>query len=210
MIPEDMTGMRAVELGCGTGYVSAWMSRRGARVVAVDMSEKQLATARRLSQKHGIDSIHFVHGNAESVPLPAESCDFAISEYGAAIWCDPRVWIPEAHRLLKPGGRLAFLGTTPLVQCCMPLNGAAAEPTLHRDYFGMHEIDWQEVEIDPGGVEFNLPISSWLRLFRSVGFAVEDYLELQAPADAPSQAFAIPADWARRWPSEQVWKLRRI
>ena len=49
-------------------------------------------------------------GNAEATPFPDASFDFAISEYGAAIWCDPYKWIPEAARLLRPGGRLHFLG----------------------------------------------------------------------------------------------------
>ncbi|NRB01004.1 MAG: methyltransferase domain-containing protein, partial [Rhodobacteraceae bacterium] len=38
LLPRDMTGMDAVELGCGTGYVSAWMHRRGATVTALDVS----------------------------------------------------------------------------------------------------------------------------------------------------------------------------
>src|SRR5690554_4221118 len=109
MLPEDMTGMRAVELGCGTAYVSAWMARRGAQVSAIDNSEKQLSTARRLAAQRGIE-LDLHHGNAESTPYASESFDFAISEYGAAIWCDPAVWIPEAYRILKPGGRLVFLG----------------------------------------------------------------------------------------------------
>ena len=39
-----------------------------------------------------------------SVPEPDGSFDFAVSEYGASIWADHYVWIPEVHRLLKPGG----------------------------------------------------------------------------------------------------------
>ena len=94
---------RAIELGCGTGYVSAWMRRRGASVYAIDNSERQLATARRLATEHGVEfTLH--HGSAEAVPYPDHFFDFAISEYGAAIWCDPYLWIPEAHRLLRPGG----------------------------------------------------------------------------------------------------------
>ena len=41
---------------------------------------------------------------------PTRSFDLAISEYGAAIWADPYKWIPEAARLLRPGGQLIFLG----------------------------------------------------------------------------------------------------
>ncbi len=88
MLPDDMSGMDAIELGCGTAYVSAWMARRGATVVGIDNSEAQLATALRLADEHGIE-LTLIHGNAESVPYPDASFDFAISEYGAAIWCDP-------------------------------------------------------------------------------------------------------------------------
>jgi 2-polyprenyl-3-methyl-5-hydroxy-6-metoxy-1,4-benzoquinol methylase len=47
---EQLSGKDAIELGCGTAYISAWLSRRGARVVGIDNSEAQLGTARRLQQ----------------------------------------------------------------------------------------------------------------------------------------------------------------
>ena len=55
LIPADMTGLDAIELGCGTAYVSAWMARRGARVTGIDNSANQLATARRLAAEHGVE-----------------------------------------------------------------------------------------------------------------------------------------------------------
>jgi SAM-dependent methyltransferase len=207
LLPADMSGMRAIELGCGTAYVSSWMARRGARVVGIDNSERQLETARRLAREHGI-ALELVHGSAETVPYPDASFDFAISEYGAAIWCDPYAWVPEAHRLLRPGGELVFLGNSPLASLCMPPSGAPCEPTLHRSYFDLHRLDWRNVPIDPGGVEFNLPVSAWLRLFRDTGFELLDYLELQVPKGAPDR-FATPGAWAQRWPAEHVFKLRR-
>lgn len=208
MLPADMTGQSAIELGCGTAYVSAWMARRGARVVGIDNSERQLETARRLAAEHGVD-LTLLHGNAETVPYPDGSFDFAISEYGAAIWCDPYEWIPEAHRLLVPGGRLVFLGTTPLAMMCTPRNGASYDTSLHWDYFGMHRFDWRHVEIDPGGVEFNLPLSEWMRLFRDTGFDLLDYRELRAPEAASGTMFAAPSEWSKRWPAEHVWKLKK-
>lgn len=207
LLPKDMTGMHAIELGCGTAYVASWMARRGARVTGIDNSEQQLATARRLAQEHALD-ITLLHGNAEKVAYADQSFDFAISEYGAAIWCDPKVWIPEAHRLLKPGGQLVFLGNSPLVSICTPNTGTASEPVLHRPYFGLHRLDWRNAAFEPGGIEFNLTVSAWLRLFRDTGFEVLDYLELQAPEGAPDR-FSVPGAWAHRWPAEHVWKLRR-
>ncbi len=209
LLPADMTGLDAIELGCGTAYVSAWMARRGARVVGIDGSEAQLATARRLAGEHGVE-LTLLHGNAEDVPYPDGSFDIAVSEYGAAIWCDPFVWVPEAHRLLRPGGALVFLGTTPLAMMCVPLDGSVPlTDRLARDYFSMHRFDWRDAVDDPGGIEFNLPISRWVRLFRDTGFEVEDYLELQAPADSTKMHDYIPVEWAHRYPSEQVWKLRK-
>lgn len=98
-----VSGLDVIELGCGTAYVSAWLARRGARPVGIDNSVRQLETARRLQQQHGIE-FPLMLGNAEQVPLPDASFDLAISEYGAAIWADPYRWIPDAARLLRPGG----------------------------------------------------------------------------------------------------------
>jgi len=209
LLPTDMHGMEAVELGCGTGYVSAWMARRGATVTGIDASQRQLATARRLAVEHGV-ALTLVHGDAEATPFLGGSFDFAISEYGAAIWCDPERWLPEAYRLLRPGGRLVFLGNHPLTTVCSPWDGSPMVRELVRPYFGMHRTDWRDVEVDPGGVEFNLPISDWFRLFRETGFAVEDYLEPRPGSEAQGVAHYADADWARNWPCEQVWKLRKL
>jgi SAM-dependent methyltransferase len=156
LLPEDMRGLHAIELGSGTGYVSAWMTRRGATVVGIDNSERQVETARRFAGVHGLD-VTFLHGNAESVPYPDESFDFAVSEYGAAIWCDPHLWVPEAYRLLKRGGRLVFLGTHPLTILCTPSSGETAREGLQRGYQELYRQDWRSVENDPGGI--GLPAS---------------------------------------------------
>jgi len=52
----DVAGRDVVELGCGTAYVSAWLARRGARPVGIDVSENQLATARAMQARHGSSS----------------------------------------------------------------------------------------------------------------------------------------------------------
>jgi len=84
----DLAGKDVVELGCGTGYFGSWLKRAGARrVVGVDVTPAQLATARRLNEQHAL-GLEFVEANAEDTGLPAESFDLAFSEYGASIWCD--------------------------------------------------------------------------------------------------------------------------
>lgn len=208
LIPEDLTNQDAIELGCGTGYVSGWMVRRGARVTAIDVSSLQLATARELAEKHGAD-ITFIEGNAEATGLEDSCFDFAISEYGAAIWCQPEKWLREAWRLLRPGGKLVFLGNHPMVLLCSPTNGAPCEKTLHRPYLGMWGADWTKVEFDPSGVCFNLTISAWMSLFSEIGFKVENYQEVFAPESATGTRACIPAEWAKQYPIEQVWHLEK-
>lgn len=202
----SLDGADVVELGCGTGYVSAWLTRRGARPVGLDNSSQQLATARRLQGEHGI-VYPLIHGNAEQAPLRDGSFDIAISEYGASIWCDPHRWIPEAARLLRPGGQLVFLVNGTLLMLCV-YDTDAEGPTdsrLRRPYFGMHRFEWTD---DPG-VEFHLGYGDMIRLLRSSGFDVEDLIELQAGPDATTSYPFVDADWARQWPCEEVWKARK-
>jgi len=201
----DVSGLDAVELGCGTAYVSSWLARRGARPVGIDNSARQLDTARALQEEFGI-GFPLVHGNAEATPFEDASFDFAISEYGASIWCDPYAWIPEAARILRPGGRLVFLVDTPLSIMCAPQ--AEDEPAgerLLRPYFGMHRIEWN----DDDSVEFHLPHGELIALLRTSGFEIEALIEVQPPADATTRFPHATPEWARRWPYEEVWKARR-
>ena len=77
----QLSGKDAIELGCGTAYISAWLSRRGVRVAGIDNSEAQLDTARRLQRQYGLD-FPLMRCDAEAVAYPDGSFDFAISEYG--------------------------------------------------------------------------------------------------------------------------------
>ena len=54
------------------------------------------------------------------MPYPDASFDLAISEYGACLWADPSRWVPEAARILRPGGALIFLVNSALLMLCMP------------------------------------------------------------------------------------------
>ena len=205
ILPENLVGTDAIELGCGTAYVSAWLARRGARVVGIDNSERQLATARRLQKQYGL-YFPLLHGNAEAVPYPDQSFDFAISEYGACLWADPQRWVPEAARLLRPGGQLVFLTNSFLLTLCIPAeDGIAATDRLLRAAFGVHRVEWPG---DPA-VEFHLSHGDWLRLLRRSGFDIDDLVKVRPTADATTRYPFVTLEWARQWPCEEVWKARR-
>jgi ubiquinone/menaquinone biosynthesis C-methylase UbiE len=201
-----LEGIDAIELGCGTGYWSAWLARGGARPVGVDITPEQLATARDLQAVHGVD-FPLIEANAEEVPLPDASFDLALSEYGASIWCDPYRWIPEAARLLRPGGRLVFLVNSVLLMLCTDTVGKTSE-ALVRPLFGMFRFEWDD---DDDSMEFHLPHGKLIALLRENGFAIEALHELQAPADAALTRYEaqIPKDWSTRWPSEEIWVVRK-
>jgi SAM-dependent methyltransferase len=205
MFPDDLAGKDVIELGCGTGYVSSWMARRGARVVGIDNSQQQLATARRLQLEHGVD-FPLLHGNAEEVPYPDGSFDFAISEYGACLWADPYKWIPEAARLLRSGGRLAFLTNSFLHTLCVPAeDDVPATDRLLRPAFGIYRVEWPG---DPG-VEFHLSHGDWIRVLTRCGFEVEDLVDLQPSPVAKTDYKFTTLEWSRKWPCEEVWKARK-
>jgi SAM-dependent methyltransferase len=201
----DVAGLDVVELGCGTAYVSARLARQGARPVGVDPTPAQLATARRMMAETGIE-FPLVEAPGESVPLPDASFDLAVSEYGASLWADPARWVPEAARLLRPGGRLVFLTNSVLVYLCAPDVGVVGESLL-RDQFGMYRIQWP----DSDGIEFHLPHGEWIALLRTHGFAIKALHELRAPEDAEDPGYYdfVTAEWGRRWPAEELWVARK-
>ncbi len=203
----ELEGAEVVELGCGTAYWSAWLARRGAMPVGVDVTEAQLETARRLQREHGLE-FPLLQASAELVPLADGAFDLAFSEYGASIWCDPYLWVPEAARLLRPGGRLVFLVNGTILVLCMPEEeDAPAAPSLLRDYFGMHRFEWPAD--DPPTVEFHLGYGDWVRLLRRTGFELENLIEVRPPEGATTRYPFVTGEWARRWPSEEIWVARK-
>jgi SAM-dependent methyltransferase len=187
--------------------VSAWLAQRGARPVGVDVSARQLGIARRLQSEFGL-RFPLVQADAERVPLSAGCADLVISEYGASVWCDPYRWIPEAARLLRPGGRLVFLAQSTLARLCTGEQGPTSD-RLVRDLFGLHAV----VRRGNSGSEyrlFALPHGKWIRLLGRCGLVVEDLIEVQVPLGAINNDFPeFPDQWVRRWPAEEVWFARR-
>jgi SAM-dependent methyltransferase len=199
----DVSGLDIVELGCGTAYFSAWLTRRGARAVGVDPTPAQLETARRLQRETGIE-FPLIEAIGEDVPLPDSSFDLVLSEYGASLWADPYRWIPEAARLLRPRGRLIFLCNSIISALCMTMDGVGEQ--LVRPQFELHKIEWP----DTHEVEFQLGHGDWIDLLRGNGFEIQRLVELFAQPDAETHTYYkyVTADWAQKWPAEELWVAR--
>jgi hypothetical protein len=114
-----------------------------------------------------------------------------------------RLW---AARLLRPGGRLVFLVNSALAMLCMPDD--EDEPLgdrLLRPYFEMHRFEWPDDE----SVEFHLPHGELIRLLRECGFEIEELIDVRPPDRASTRYTWATLEWSRRWPVEEVWKVRK-
>ncbi len=201
----DVAGLDVVEVACGTAYLSAWLARAGASPVALDVSGEQLTTARRLQAELG-PVFPLLHADAERVPLASGCADLVVSEHGAGVWCDPERWLPEAARLLRPGGRLVFLTNSHLSALCVPAESGVAGDRLLRGYRDAYRVGWSG-----GGIEFHPSHGDWLRLLRAAGFVVEAMHDIFAPAEGGDHQFyeIVSAEWAVRWPAEELWVATR-
>ena len=200
----DVAGKDVLELGCGAAQWSIGLAKLGARPVCIDLSERQLEHARRLMAEAGVD-FPVLHASAESVPLPDGSFDVVFCDHGAMTFADPYRTVPEASRLLRSGGLFAFSHHTPIESIAWPLDGDRPTDRLVLDYFGMHALD------DGETTTFQLPYGEWIRLFRANRLVVEDLLEMR-PAEGATSSYrdAEELAWARRWPAEEIWRVRKV
>jgi SAM-dependent methyltransferase len=108
----DITaGERVVDLGSGSGmdaFIAALYAGSTGEVVGVDMTDEQLAKARRLGERDGFSAVRFEQGYIESAPFEARSADVVVSN-GVINLCDDKAAVfREIARILAPGGRMAI------------------------------------------------------------------------------------------------------
>ncbi|XP_037542250.1 putative methyltransferase DDB_G0268948 [Nematolebias whitei] len=96
----------AVDLGCGTGQFTRLLAPHFKEVVGMDVSENQVDEARTVP---GDPNVTYRQGTAEDLPFEDGTVDL-LTAASAAHWFDKSKFLPEANRVLKPGGCIALLG----------------------------------------------------------------------------------------------------
>jgi SAM-dependent methyltransferase len=192
-----------LELGCGAAQWTIALSALGARVVGLDFSDRQLAHA-RVALTQAKSSARLVLGNAEILPFVRRSFDVVFCDHGAMTWCVPERVVAEVARVLRPGGRFVFSAPGPFQYVCLNPTGQAEERLLH-SYFNLTQV------LHGSAVAFTRPYGEWIRIFRRNAFAIEDLIEVRPEPDAETSFWTrrVPLEWARRWPAEMIWRLRR-
>jgi len=109
-LAELKPGETVLDLGAGGGIDVLLSARRvGPSGIAygLDMTDEMLALAQENKRKSGLANVHFLKGDIEHIPLPANSVDVIISNCVINLAADKDRVLAEALRVLKPGGRFA-------------------------------------------------------------------------------------------------------
>ncbi len=201
----EVAGADVLELGCGAGQWSVALARSGARALALDQSHAQLAHAQRAIDEADV-RVALLAASATAIPVADASFDIVFCDHGAMSFCDPVASVPEVARVLRPGGLLAFCSATPLLYATFDAPRDRVTRRLRHRSFGRRRFVYPD-----GTVDYCVSTGEWLRRFRAAGLVAEDLVELRAPKGATTTFTSyVPYRWARRWPAEQIWKVRKL
>ncbi len=106
--PKPKTALDALDVGCGTGFLSLELAGRGHRVAGLDFAPQMLAEARKKAAGQGV-AVRFEEGDAEQLPFAEGSFDLVMTRHVLWTLPHPEQAIDEWIRVLRPGGRLAAM-----------------------------------------------------------------------------------------------------
>ena len=177
----EVRNRRVLEIGCGAGQCSRWLTARGAWAVGLELSAGQLRHSRRLDHSTGVP-VRVVHADAQRLPFVDGLFDIVCSAYGAYPFLqDLAGAFSEAYRVLRTGGRMVFAVAHPIRWCFLDEPGDGGLVAVH-SYFDRRAY----VEEDGDGaatyVEHHHTIGDWVRAIHSAGLDLLDVIEPEWPA----------------------------
>jgi len=172
----DVAGLRAIVIGCGGGQDCIVLAKQGARVIGIDLADKQIEYGRRLAEREGVD-VTLQQGDAEQLlGIEDESQDLAVSLHALNYVEHVDRAFAEAFRVLRGGSAFVFSVQHPFFEAT---EGGAPYGVLH-PYWG-REQDWQW-DFPDKGVSARLrswyrTVGEWCTLLLEAGFRIERLLE---------------------------------
>lgn len=172
----DVAGRRVLEIGCGSAPCARWLARKGADVVAMDLSAGMLGHAAELNRSTGIP-VPLLQADAGALPLADASTDVVCSAFGGLPFvADAGAVLAEVARVLKPGGRFVASVNHPM-RWVLPDSPDPEDLQVTSSYFDRRPY----VETDDAGrtvyVEHHRTVGDWVRAAVGAGLVLEDLLE---------------------------------
>ncbi|MDP3767432.1 MAG: methyltransferase domain-containing protein, partial [Dehalococcoidia bacterium] len=181
----DVSGLRVIVLGCGGGQDCIALAKRGAEVIGIDLSDKQIEYGRRLAERESV-LVTLMQGNVELLKgIDDESQDLAVSAHAMNYVERADRAFAEAFRVLRPGAAFVFSVHHPFFAC---LDGTP--PYAVSKGYWQRELDWQwdfsEARVHARMRSWYRPVSEWFSLLTDAGFRVERLLEPPPTEEADS------------------------
>lgn len=209
----DIQGVRLLHLQCATGEEVLSWANLGAQATGVDLSDKQIALAKKKAKAAGIKA-EFVAADLYTLPesLQAGSFDLVYVSEGAIPWLpDLDGWAQAIVRALRPGGRLLLIEEHPIAGCLWVTDGKLQ---IDYDYFARNTPDmsttWGHF---PGGefanetkVEFQWPLGDVLTALAQAGLRL---LRLEERPSTAAWRFGEALDEVQRIPGQYVLLAQR-
>ena len=205
----DVRGKRVLEIGCGGGQCAIAFAKRGALAVGKDLSDEQVAFARELAAREGVEA-RFYQGSVEDLSeFPDASQDVVFSAYALGYVADVAGCFSEVRRVLKPGGVFVFSDDHPLANV---LSEEGPPWVVERSYWDGEQVwRWEKDEPKPLMRSYCRPVSDIFQHLVEAGFVVERILEPQPAEDARRTGFPELRPEARDKlvPTTIIFKARR-
>ena len=197
MLP-DVSGLSGLDIGCGEGYNTRLVARRGAKMQAIDISATFVRHASEQEQAEPL-GIQYQFASAVELPFADASFDFAVATMSLMDVPEHERALREAFRVLKPGGFLQFSISHPCFQT--PRTNWVVDKNGRRvamecgDYFQAFNGEIEEwtfgaapAELRSNVRKFRIPrfthtLSGWLNMVIAAGFSLEHFCE-PFPSDA--------------------------
>jgi ArsR family transcriptional regulator len=105
--------LEVCDFGCGTGVLSVALARWARQVWAIDQSDSALAQARARAEREGLGNVRFLREDLHRLSLADGACDLVVISQSLHHVEAPAAVVREAHRILRPGGKLVLLELMP-------------------------------------------------------------------------------------------------
>lgn len=195
----DVAGKRILELGCGGGQCSIAFARQGALATGIDLSDEQIAFARRLADEQGVH-VDFEQGDAADLGrFSAASFDAVFSAYALHYVPAIEQCLAEASRALVRGGLLVFSLDHPLREVFWDEEADVDSLVAARPYWRRGPMEWQWSGGGPTMRSFHRTIGDWVDLLHAAGLPVQRILEPEPQLDNAEQI-----SWADSYDLEMV------